>query len=183
MQTRWAQTDAGWSLDTSLGPLWVSCLARGDDVLAFAMSEVNFTRMLSECGVEFGNIGLEVALGKKTLWSSSVDNTGRSLIVSGVSLSWSSSLEFSGHVFDFCGHIGKSAEHRQHKANGVFRRWAPLLLNESLLHERTEAFLVSVAASALWLASCWTLTKTVQQVGLVVCSPAVSNGLVQAKAR
>ena len=40
LQTRWALTDAGWSLDTALGPLWVSCLAYADDVLVFAKSEL-----------------------------------------------------------------------------------------------------------------------------------------------
>ena len=44
-----------------------------------------------------------------------------------VCLTWSPTLEFIGNVFDLCGHSGRSAEHRQHKANGVFRRWAPLL--------------------------------------------------------
>ena len=68
--------------------------------------------MLGECCVEFGNIAL----------SSSEDNTGRSLIVNGVFPSESSSLEFIGNVFDFCGQSGKSAEHRQHEANGMFRR-------------------------------------------------------------
>ena len=32
-------------------------------------------------------------------------------------------VEFIGGVFDFCGHSSKSAEHRQHMTNGVFRRW------------------------------------------------------------
>ena len=82
-------------------------------------------------------------------------------MVNGVSLSWSSSLEFIGNVFDLCGHSSKSAEHRQHKANGVFRRWAPILTNLSLpISERMNAFRVSVACSALWLPGCWTLTKT-----------------------
>ena len=103
VQARWAQTDAGWSLDTSLGPLWLSCLAYADDVLVFTKAEVDLTRMISECCVEFGNIGLEVALDKKTFWSSFVDNTGRSLIVNGVSLPWFSLLDFVGHVFDLCG--------------------------------------------------------------------------------
>ena len=78
-----------------------------------------------------------------------------------VSLPWSPSLELIGNVFDLCGHSGKSAEHRQHKANGVFHRWAPILTNLSLpISERMNAFRVSVASSALWLSACWTLTKT-----------------------
>ena len=113
--------------------------------------------MIGECCAEFGKIGLEVALDKITFWSSSVDCTGRS----GVSLPWSASLEFIGNVFDLCGHSGNSAEHRQHKANGVFRRWAPILTNMSLpISERMNAFRVSVASSALLLSGCWTLTKT-----------------------
>ena len=63
--------------------------------------------------------------------------------------------------FDLCGYSGKSAKHRQHKANGVFRRWAPTLTNLSLpISERMNAFRVSVASSSLWLSGCWTLTKT-----------------------
>ena len=74
---------------------------------------------------------------------------------------WSSSPEFIGHVFDLCGHSNKSADNRQHMANCVLRRWAPLLMNVLLpVHERMEAFRVSVASSALWFASCRTLTKT-----------------------
>ena len=140
LQAHWTQTDASWSLDTPLGRLWVS--------------------MISECCVELGNVRLEVALHNKTFWPSSEDNTGRTLVVNGVSLPWSPTLEFIGKVFDLCGH--KSAEHRQHKANGVFRRWAPLLTNLSLPnHERMQAFRISVAHSALYLAGCWrTLTKT-----------------------
>ena len=60
------ETDAGWSIDTPSGPLWVPCLAYADDVVAFAKSELALTRMLSQSCVEFGNIGLEVALDKKT---------------------------------------------------------------------------------------------------------------------
>ena len=70
----------------------------------------------------------------------------------GVSLPCSPSLEVIGNVFDLCWQSGKSAEHRQHKANGVFRRWAPVLTNLSLpISERMNAFRVSVAPSALWL--------------------------------
>ena len=85
LHAQWAQTDACWSIGTPSGPLWVSCLAYADDVVVFAKSELALTRMHSECCVEFVNIGLEVALDKKTFWSSSVNNTGRSLVVNGVS--------------------------------------------------------------------------------------------------
>ena len=130
------QSDAGWSLDSPLGRLWVSCLAYADDIMVFARTEMTLS-------AEFGKIGLEVAL------------------VNCVSLPWSPSLEFIGNVFDFCGHSGKSAEHRQHEANGVIRLWAPILTNLSLpISERMNAFRVSVASSALWLSGCWTLTKT-----------------------
>ena len=86
LQSRWAQSDAGWSLDSPLGRLWVSCLAYADDILVFARTELAVTQMIGECCAEFGKIGLEVALDKKTFWSSSVDCTGRSLVVNGVSL-------------------------------------------------------------------------------------------------
>ena len=161
LQEQWARTDAGWSIDTPSGPLLVHCLACADDVLVFARSESTLARMLCECCVEFGNIGLEVAPDKKTFWFSSKNSSGHSLLVNGVSLPWSLSLEFIGSVFDLGRHSGKSAEHRQLKANGVFRRWAPLLTNQSLLiRERMQAFRVSVAVSALLLAGCWTPTKT-----------------------
>ena len=82
-------------------------------------------------------------------------------MVNGVSLPWSPLLEFIGNVIDLCGRSGESAEHRQHKANGLFRRWAPIVTNLSLpISERMHAFRVSVASSALWLSGCWTLTKT-----------------------
>ena len=90
-----------------------------------------------------------------------MNSSGHSLLVNGVSLPWSPSIEFVGSVFDLTGHSGKSAEHRQLKANGVFRSWAPILTSQSLpIRERMKAFRVSVANSALWLAGCWTLTKT-----------------------
>ena len=66
LQEKWAQTDAGWSIDTSSVPLLVHCLAYVDDVLVFARSESALASMLCDCCVEFGNIGLEVALDKKT---------------------------------------------------------------------------------------------------------------------
>ena len=65
LQSRWAQTDAGWSLDSPLGRLWVSCLACADDILVFARTELALTQMISECCVEFGKIGVEVALDNK----------------------------------------------------------------------------------------------------------------------
>ena len=108
LQPRW-QSDAGWSFDSPLGRLWVSCLAYAFDILVFARTELALTQMIGECCAEFGKIGLEVVLDKKTFWSSSVDCTGRSLVVNGVSLPWSRSLEFLGNVFDLCGHSGKSA--------------------------------------------------------------------------
>ena len=161
LQEQWARTGAGWSIDTPSGPLLIHCLAYADDVLVFARSESALARMLCECCVEFGNIGLEVALDKKTFWSSSVNSSGHSLLVNGVSLPWSLSLEFIVSVSDLVGHSGNSAEHLQLKANGVFRRWAPLLTTQSLpIREQMKAFRVSVATSALWLAGCWTLTKT-----------------------
>ena len=82
--------------------------------------------------------------------------------------------------------IGKSAEHRQRKANGVLRRWAPLLLNLSLLlHERMNGSVSCLCCilSALVGELSDTHEDSVRQVGLVVCLPAVSNGLVQAEAR
>ena len=39
LQDKWAQTDAGWSIDTPSGPLLVHCLAYADDFLVFARSE------------------------------------------------------------------------------------------------------------------------------------------------
>ena len=43
----------------------------------------------------------------------------------------------------------------------MFRRWAPLLTNQTLpIRERMKTLRVSVANSALWLAGCRTLTKT-----------------------
>ena len=155
LQEQLARTDADWSIDTPSGPLLIHCLAYADNVLVFPRSESALARMLCEHCVEFGNIGLEVALDKKTFWSSSVNSSGHFLLVNGVSLPWAPSLEIIGSVFDFGGHSGKSAEHRQLKANGVFRRWAPLLTNQSLpIRERMKAFRVSVATSALWLAGC-----------------------------
>ena len=88
LQSIWAQSDAGWS---PLIRLSVGCgclvLAYTDDILVFAGTELALTQMIGECCTEFGQIGLEVALDKKTFWSSSVDCTGRSLVVNGVSLS------------------------------------------------------------------------------------------------
>ena len=102
-------------------------------VLVFAKSELALSQMLSECFVEFGNTGLEVALDNKTFfWSSSVDDIGRSLVVNDVPLPCSPALEPIGNIFDLWEHSSKSAKHCQHMANGVFRRWAPLLLNLSL---------------------------------------------------
>ena len=73
-------------------------------------------------------------------------------------LSWSRTREFIGNVFR---PLWTSAEYRQHKANDVFRRWAPLLSHLSLpIHERMEAFRISVGSSVLWFVSCWTFTKT-----------------------
>ena len=161
LQEQCARTDAGWSIDTPSGPLLIHCLAYADDVLVFARSESALVKMLCDCCVEFGNIGLEVALDKKTFWTSSVNSSGHSLSVNGVFLPWSPSIEFIGCIFDLTGHSAKSGEHRQLKANGVFRRWALLLTNQTLpIRERMKAFRVSVANSALWLAGCWTLTKT-----------------------
>ena len=72
--------------------------------------------------------------------------------------SWSRTREFIGNVFR---PLWTSAECRQHKANDVFRRWAPLLSDLSLpIQERMEAFRISVGSSVLWLVSCWTFTKT-----------------------
>ena len=105
LQEQWARTDAGWSIDTPSGPLFIHCLAYADDVLVFARSESALARMLCKCCAEFGNIGLEVAPDKKTFGSSSANSSGHSLLVNGVSLTWSPSLEF-----------------RQLKVNGVFRR-------------------------------------------------------------
>ena len=95
LQEKWAQTDAGWSIDTSSGPLLVHCLAYADDVWVFARSESALVRMLSDCCVEFGNIGLEVALDKKTFWTSSQNCSGHSLLVNGVSLPWSPTIELA----------------------------------------------------------------------------------------
>ena len=69
LQSIWAQSDAGWSLDSPLGRLWVSCLASADDILVFARSERALTQVIGECCIEFGKIGLEVALDKKTFWT------------------------------------------------------------------------------------------------------------------
>ena len=88
IQFGFSQIQAG-PLSSPLGRLWVSCLAYADDILVFARSERALTQMIGECRTEFGKIGLEVALDKKTFWSSSVDCTGGSLVVNGVSLSWS----------------------------------------------------------------------------------------------
>ena len=55
------------------------------DILVFARTELALTQMIGECCTVFGKIGLEVALGNKTFWSSSVDGSGRSLVVNGLS--------------------------------------------------------------------------------------------------
>ena len=141
LQEKWEHSEAGWSIDTPSGPLLVHCLAYADDVLLFARSESALANMLCDCCAEFGKIGLEVALDKKTFWTSSMKSAGHSLLVNGVSLPWSPTIEFIGCLFDLTGHSGKSAEHRQFKANGVFRRWAPLLTDQSPSHQRTyESF-------------------------------------------
>ena len=90
-------------------------------------SRLSPVRSVCDCCVEFGHIGLEVAMDNTTFWASSKSSSGHSLLVNGVSLPWSPSIEFKDCVFDLTGHSGKSAERRQLKANGVFRCWAPLL--------------------------------------------------------
>ena len=96
-------------------------------------------------------------------------------------LSWSRTREFTGNVFR---PLWTSAEYRQHKANDVFRRWAPLLSHLSLpIHERMEAFRISVGSSVLWFCKLLDIHEnTDKQARPVVCSPAVSNGLWQAQA-
>ena len=89
-----------------------------------------------------------------------------------VCLTWSPTLEFIGNVFDLCGHSGRSAEHRQHKANGVFRRLGTSSHTSAApTPARMKAFRVPVASSALWLAGCWTLVKTQASLvrGLLAC--------------
>ena len=73
LHTRWAQTDAGWSLDTSFRPLWVSCLACADDVLVFAKSEVDITRMLSEfLGTSVSRLCWTRRLSRRVPWTTVV---------------------------------------------------------------------------------------------------------------
>ena len=143
LQSRWAQSDAGWSLDSPLGRLWVSC----DDILVFARPELVLTQMIGECCAEFGEIGLEVALDKKTFWSSSVDCTWWSNVFLSRGLLRSNSLETSLTSVDTAVKVRNTVNTKRMEYSVVGPQSSRIC--RCPFFERVNAFRVSVASSAL----------------------------------
>ena len=100
-------TDWHWEVCNHVGPsqmqvgpltrllVGCGCLVWLVPTIIWSLQGLNWPspKCSANAALSIGKIGLEVALDKKTFWSSSVDCTGRSLVVNWVSLPWSPSLE------------------------------------------------------------------------------------------
>ena len=143
--SEWTAEAVVWSFDQLL----MTCLACADDVLLFANSLEELTRMFNDCCAYFERAGL-VVVAEKTHWSSSMVLDGVTMRA-GHDVLWERTFTSVGCELEPSGHSGAALAHRLGKANSVLPAWSPILLNPDIpLCAKIPAFGVSVANSLLW---------------------------------
>ena len=89
MISKWSAQGLGWSFDHLL----MTCFAYADDVLLFADSLENLTRMFNTCCASFDRAGLVVG-AEKTHWRSAVMLNGVTMRAGEQDVLWERSLTF-----------------------------------------------------------------------------------------